>query len=87
MNFPVHLFARARDLAGAGVVRVELPDGATVGDLRRHLAAAYPALGRLLERSAFAVNNEFADDALTLPVQAEVALLPPVSGGEAVVPV
>jgi molybdopterin converting factor small subunit len=28
-----------------------------------------------------AVNEEFADDSLTVPVNAEVALLPPVSGG------
>jgi len=77
----VRLFARARDLAGADRVEIELPAGATVGDLRQRLAAAYPALASLLERSALAVNDEFADDALTLPANAEVALLPPVSGG------
>jgi molybdopterin converting factor subunit 1 len=77
----VKLFARARDLAGAAAVTVELPDGATVGDLRRRLASLYPALTSLLERSALAVQDEFADDGLTLPLDAEVALLPPVSGG------
>ena len=35
----VRLFARARDLAGTDVLRVELPDGATISDLRRRLAA------------------------------------------------
>jgi molybdopterin converting factor subunit 1 len=77
----VRLFARARDLAGTDVLRVELPDGATIADLRRRLAADYPALSTLLERSALAVENEFAADSLVLPVDAEVALLPPVSGG------
>jgi molybdopterin converting factor subunit 1 len=77
----VKLFARARDLAEAAAVTVELPDGATVGDLRRRLASLYPALTSLLERSALAVHDEFADDSLTLPLDAEVALLPPVSGG------
>ncbi|HXG09899.1 MAG TPA: MoaD/ThiS family protein [Gemmataceae bacterium] len=77
----VKLFARARELAGAEVVEVNVPQGSTVGDLRRQLASAYPALAGLLERSALAVNDEFADDALTLPLDAEVALLPPVSGG------
>lgn len=81
MIVAVHLFARARDLAGAAVVKVELPAAATVGDLRRQLAETYPRLVELLARSALAVNNEFADDALSLPVNAEVALLPPVSGG------
>ncbi|MBI1914678.1 MAG: MoaD/ThiS family protein [Planctomycetes bacterium] len=75
------LFARARDLTGADEVSVALPDAATVADLRRALASAYPALAGLLKRSALAVNNEFADETLKVPPAAEVALLPPVSGG------
>ncbi len=78
----VRLFARARDLAGADLLRVELPENATVADLRRRLAADYPALSALLERSALAVENEFAADSQVLSADAEVALLPPVSGGE-----
>ena len=35
------------------------PEGATVGDLRRRLGRAYPALQGLLKRSALAVNEEF----------------------------
>jgi molybdopterin synthase catalytic subunit len=81
MHVRVRLFARARDLAAADTVFLDLPAGATAGDLRRRLAEVTPALGGLLERSALAVNDEFADDSLTLPVDAEVALLPPVSGG------
>jgi molybdopterin converting factor subunit 1 len=81
MKVTVHLFARARDLAGANRVTVELPDAATVADLRRALGSQYPPLAKILDRSALAVNNEFAEDSLTIPVQAEVALLPPVSGG------
>jgi molybdopterin converting factor subunit 1 len=81
MNVIVRCFARARDLAGADVLSVNLADGATVGDLRRRLAAEHPALAGLLARSGLAVNDEFADDTLTLPRGAEVALLPPVSGG------
>ncbi len=82
MNVPVHLFARARDLAGKPVVLVELQPDATVGDLRRRLETQYPGLKSLLERSALAVNDEFADDSFTLPLNPEIALLPPVSGGE-----
>jgi len=77
----VRLFARARDLAGADSVAVELPDGSTVADLRRQLALVCPALAGLLERSALAVDNEFADDGQIVSANAEVALLPPVSGG------
>lgn len=77
----VRLFAHARELAGADAIEVALPPGATVGDLRLRIAEECPALAGLLERSALAVNDEFAEDELTLPLGAEVALLPPVSGG------
>ncbi|HMF20422.1 MAG TPA: MoaD/ThiS family protein [Gemmataceae bacterium] len=81
MRVDVKLFARARDLAGADMVSVEVPDQATVGGLRRQLALAYPTLKTLIERSALAVHDEFAGDATVLLANAEVALLPPVSGG------
>jgi molybdopterin converting factor small subunit len=77
----VLLFARARDLAGAPVVEVELEPGSTVGDLRRRLLEGYPVLAGLAARSAIAVNHGYADDGLVLPANAEVALVPPVSGG------
>lgn len=79
----VRLFARARDLARAEVLHIELADGATVAELRRRLAADHPALAELLARSALAVESEFAADSLVLSADVEVALLPPVSGGEA----
>jgi molybdopterin converting factor subunit 1 len=81
MHVTVRLFARARDLAGADALRLELPDGATVADLRRQLAEERPALAGLVERSAVAVHDEFAANGLALAPDAEVALLPPVSGG------
>ncbi len=77
----VRLFARARELAGTDVLVLDLPAGATVAELRRRLAEERPALSGLLGRCAVAVNDEFAEDGLTLPLRAEVALLPPVSGG------
>jgi molybdopterin converting factor subunit 1 len=77
----VHLFARAKDLAGTALVTLDLAASASVADLRRRLAQQYPALAPLLEHSALAVNQEFAPDELLLPDNAEIALLPPVSGG------
>jgi molybdopterin converting factor subunit 1 len=77
----VRLFARAKDLARASAVTLELPAGTTVGQLRRRLARERPALAGMLDSCALAVNDEFADDSLPLPLNAEVALLPPVSGG------
>jgi len=77
----VRLFARARDLAGTDSLRLDLSAGATVAEVRRELAIVCPALAGLLAHSAFAVNDEFAEDDVVVPPGAEVALLPPVSGG------
>jgi molybdopterin converting factor subunit 1 len=77
----VRLFARARELAGTSEIEVPLPAGATVGELRRQIAQHYPALATLLDRSALAVDDDFADDDLPLPANSEAALIPPVSGG------
>lgn len=84
MIVQVRLFARARDLAGCDRLQVALPEGATVAHLRRRMAADYPKLASLLERSALAVEDEFAADDQVLSGDAEIALLPPVSGGEAI---
>lgn len=77
----VLFFARARDLAGADAVEIDLPSGTTVTDLRRVLAERYPRLSGLLPHCAVAVNDDFVADTAPLPAGAEVALLPPVSGG------
>jgi molybdopterin converting factor subunit 1 len=75
------LFARARDLLGADRIVIDAPEPATVGELRRRLTQHYPTLAGLLEKSAIAVNDEIVADGVQIPHGAEVALLPPVSGG------
>jgi molybdopterin converting factor small subunit len=81
MTVTVRLFARAKDIAGAEALSLSLPEPATIADVRRRLTAEHPRLEALVARSVFAVGDEFADDACRLPPRAEVALLPPVSGG------
>jgi molybdopterin converting factor subunit 1 len=82
-SITVSFFARARDLVGSERINLTMPVGATVGDLRRCLAERFPQLAELLIRSALAVGDEFADDNTVLATAANVALLPPVSGGVA----
>jgi molybdopterin converting factor subunit 1 len=81
MTVTVRLFARARELAGGDAVRVTLPAGATVGQMRERLARECPALAGLLPRCVVAVDAEFAEDGMNLRESSEVALIPPVSGG------
>lgn len=81
MTLTVLLFAAARDIAGTDSIAVELPDAATVADLRAELVRRVPALAGLLAKSAVAVNQDFAEGGLFLEPNDEVAIIPPVSGG------
>jgi molybdopterin synthase catalytic subunit len=80
MPVVVLYFAAARDAAGTPRERLEAAP-ATVGELRRALADAHPPLARVLARSRIAVDQEFAEDSAPLRDGAEVAVVPPVSGG------
>jgi molybdopterin converting factor subunit 1 len=77
----VLLFARAREIAGTGEIALELTQGAMLGEVRQRLVELYPALANVVQHAALAVNHEFAGEDLRLEPGAEVALLPPVSGG------
>jgi molybdopterin converting factor subunit 1 len=81
MKVTVHFFARARDLAGRETVSYEVASNTTVQELRRQLEILHPALAGILPRCALAVNNGFVKDAASIPPDAEIAVLPPVSGG------
>jgi molybdopterin synthase catalytic subunit len=78
MVVSVRLFAGLRERAGSDRVDVELPEPATVADL---LAAM-----ELAPRSCVAaINREYADPADRIAPGDEVALVPPVSGGDGAV--
>jgi molybdopterin converting factor subunit 1 len=81
MTFRVKLFAAMSELAGGGSVDVELPDGATVADLRREIAKQLPLARTLLNSSGIAVNHDLAENDRPLAGGEEVAVIPPVSGG------
>jgi molybdopterin converting factor subunit 1 len=76
----VRLFAMLRERAGASEVTVELPEGARVRD-------AIEALDGLADGMplVMAVNREYAPEDAPLDAGDELALIPPVSGGEAAV--
>jgi molybdopterin converting factor subunit 1 len=81
MKVEVKLFAVARQLAGCERVGVELPAGATVRDLRAALLKESPALASIAPMLLFAVDREYAGDESVLSEDADVACIPPVSGG------
>lgn len=78
----VKLFAVARQRAGRECVEVEVSAAsATVADLRAAIGRCCPALAEVLPHVQVAVNSDYAADGAPVPENAEVALIPPVSGG------
>jgi molybdopterin converting factor subunit 1 len=81
MTVTLKLFALSRQIAGSDSVAVEIADGGTVGQLREALGRQVPKLAIHLRHLMFAVNMEYADDSEVIPPGADVACIPPVSGG------
>ena len=84
MFIDVRLFAMLRERAGTESVTVEVRDGATVREAVDAVAQSHE-LGELIARMpvVMAVNREYAADDSVLSEGDELALIPPVSGGEA----
>lgn len=80
MRIRTLLFATYRELAGTDELELELPEGATAGDLVTHLRDARGLLA-LPTEPALAVNRVYAPLTTGLSEGDEVALLPPVAGG------
>jgi MoaE-MoaD fusion protein len=85
MTVRVRLFAVLRQRAGHEAVNVELDEGATVADALAALARE-PGLTDVLARIPvrMAVNRDYADLETVLSPDDELALVPPVSGGESI---
>lgn len=76
----VTLFAGMAESVGAR--RLEIVwSGGTVAELRRAVVRERPGVGPLLERSAIVVAGRYAADDTAIAAGADVAIIPPVSGG------
>lgn len=84
----VRLFAVLRELAGSSSLELTLPEGATVDDALAALKGqAELAAGVGKMSLVMAVNRDYAPGSRVLQAGDELALIPPVSGGEAGQPV
>lgn len=77
----VLVFARLRELLGAGEVWIEATDATTAGSVRASLTSRYPQAETLLAKCLVAVNNEYVGENSPVSPTDAVALIPPVSGG------
>ncbi|MFQ5610819.1 MAG: molybdopterin converting factor subunit 1 [Anaerolineae bacterium] len=83
MKVTVKLFAHLREAVGANQLEREIKDGATISELLAGLQGEFPGLDHISNRMIIALNQQFASAETHLQEGDEVALFPPVSGGEA----
>ena len=79
MVVTIRLFAMLRERAGASEIELDLPEGARVRDALDRLDDLAGGLPLVM-----AVNRDYADAEAELRAGDELALIPPVSGGETI---
>jgi molybdopterin converting factor small subunit len=77
----ISFFAGLKDLAGSPSIEILWSEGLTVLELRRRVVEQYPKVEGLLKRSRALIGDELVEDTVSVPQDAEVSFLPPVSGG------
>jgi MoaD family protein len=81
MKVRAQFYAQLRDLIGSREMDVDLPEGATVGDLLDQIYAQQPDL-RSHDRSILiGAGVEFVDRNYKLKPGEEISVMPPVQGG------
>ena len=81
MRVQVRYFASLAERTGCRTESLELNDGSDVAELWRVLVLRHPSLTDIGLRPLVACDMAYADWDSTLDGVAEVAFLPPVSGG------
>ena len=78
----VLFFATLRDKTGTREIRIEFPTGTTISEIKRMVLEKYPSISQIMDTMIVALNHEFAFDEDVVPNEAEIAMFPPVSGGQ-----
>jgi len=80
-EFEILMFAAGRDLSGTDVLVVEVESPTSAAMILQRIGELVPAIAPMLPACRLAVDQSFvAGDAL-IDADAEIALIPPVSGG------
>ncbi|WP_091838157.1 molybdopterin converting factor subunit 1 [Marininema halotolerans] len=82
MQITVLFFAEIAEALNQRDLILDLPEEITVQELIQYLVERYPHIKEVIERSVVACNQEYALPTQSIYPQDEIALIPPVSGGE-----
>ena len=81
-SITVRLFARLAELTGLRETTVEVGEGLTASDVYTLLAREHPAIAGFSSSVTYARNQEYVSADTPLSPGDELALIPPVSGGD-----
>jgi MoaE-MoaD fusion protein len=82
MHVRLLFFATLKDIIGAREMQLDVPAGSTVADVLTHLEGSYPRMKDYRPVVLTAVNEEYVERGTRIEDGDEVAIFPPVSGGE-----
>jgi MoaE-MoaD fusion protein len=74
-------FATIRDRMGARSLEMDIPVEMNIQGLKEKLSNDYPGLKESMKSVLISINQEYSFDDAVIPLNAEIALFPPVSGG------
>jgi molybdopterin converting factor subunit 1 len=74
-------FATLRERMGVRSLEMDIPLNMTVLELKERLSKEHPNLMEALKSVLISINQEYSFDDAVIPLNAEIALFPPVSGG------
>lgn len=74
-------FATLRERAGTKSLELDIPVDLTVQGLKDKISSDYPSLRESMSSVLITINREYAFDDAVIPLNAELAMFPPVSGG------
>ena len=81
MQVRLLFFATLKDIVGSRQLKLEMPSGSTIADVLSHLESSYPRIKDYRSVLLTALNEEYVDQQAQVGDGDEVAIFPPVSGG------
>ena len=83
MKVQILFFARLKELLHQETVEITVPENSSVSDVFKFLTIQYPEIESFRKSILIAINQEFATWETLINEGDELALFPPVSGGQA----